>query len=250
MLKVQDITKSFTAETKVLDGVNFTVEKGEIIYLLGGNGSGKSTLLKILAGFYKPDKGIFTLQDKNLARLPPHKISKFIHYLHQSKEDNIAPSLTLLEALFIAISNNSSNFSWFQTNYYKKSAEEILEPIELNLKNKINQQLKSFSGGESQVIVFLLTLELIKNSNSSNNILLFDEFTSQLDFKLSAQIIKFAIALINKSNLTAIIVTHNIQEALDHADRILILKNGTITKALTRDKQLFNSKEEIESLIF
>ncbi|MBI2968927.1 MAG: ATP-binding cassette domain-containing protein [Bacteroidetes bacterium] len=250
MLKVTNISKSFILSEKVLDDISFDINKGELVSVLGSNGSGKSTLLKILSGFYNSDTGSFSLSDKVLTGLPTYIISQQFHYLHQSREDNLPPSLTLLEATMVCLSNASSDFHSLSVNQWTKKTIDLFSPLDLNLENKIDQQIKSFSGGECQVVSLVLMIEIIKQNSALENILLLDEHTAHLDNNMAAKVMDLTIQLVKENQITTIMVTHNIEAAIKFSDRVLILKNKKVFREIT-----FNStrrqitKSELENLV-
>lgn len=250
MLIVSNISKSFIPGEKVLDGISFEINKGELVSVLGSNGSGKSTLLKILSGFYHSDSGSFSLNNKVLTGLSTYIISQQFHYLHQSREDNLPPSLTLLEATMICLSNSSSDFRSLSINQWEKNTIDLFRPLGLNLENKVDQQIASFSGGECQVISLVLMIEIIKQNSSSENILLLDEHTAHLDNNMAAKIMDLTIQLVKNNQITTIIVTHNFEAAIKYSDRILILKDKKVFKEIVLLSKLGQiTKGYLENLV-
>ncbi|RJQ61044.1 MAG: ATP-binding cassette domain-containing protein [Stygiobacter sp.] len=230
MLKIERITKIFAKgtirEIKVLDGVSFTVEKGDFIILLGSNGSGKSTLLKIIAGFVSQDDGKVYLNEKDISKVPSYKRAKNITLVYQNRDENLVPNLTVNELFSLVKIQKKSLFSFLKINDYAKETE--LNLTGSSLLNRLKEQIRSLSGGEHQLLATVMASQLLAESPSEERILLLDEHIAHLDPSASKSVMELTEKLLHKYNLTILMVTHNINIAMKYGNRIIILKDKKI----------------------
>jgi len=228
MLNLDNISIAFKKEEPVLSNVSLIVNKGELISILGSNGSGKSTLLKIVYGLFTPDNGKVILDKVDITHLPSYRRASIVHYLEQSREQNLSPALTLMDIFMITLSNNKAAWYFLRPNFWKQRIINILEPLGLGLEYKLTQQLKDFSGGEIQSLSVVLMIELIMQNINSNHILLLDEHTAHLDNRLADKIMNITMALVRTNKITTVMVTHSIDAALANSDRIVVLRDHSI----------------------
>lgn len=227
MLKIKNLSKSFNIgtenEVRIFDGFDLEINDSEFVAILGSNGCGKSTLFNMISGSVKDNGGEIVLGDINISKLKEEQRALKIGKVHQDPSKGVSPSLTILENLSLAAKKNEK-FSL--RNLIKKQNIdkfiEVLKELDLGLENKLNTQVKFLSGGQRQA------LSLIMATLKKPGLLLLDEHTAALDPKTSAMIMNKTKKLIEKQNITAMMISHNLKDAVKYADRIIMLDKGRI----------------------
>lgn len=218
MLKIKNLSKSFNIgtenEVRIFDGFDLEINDSEFVAILGSNGCGKSTLFNMISGSVKDNGGEIVLGDINISKLKEEQRALKIGKVHQDPSKGVSPSLTILENLSLAAKKNEK-FSL--RNLIKKQNIdkfiEVLKELDLGLENKLNTQVKFLSGGQRQA------LSLIMATLKKPELLLLDEHTAALDPKTSAMIMNKTKKLIEKQNITAMMISHNLKDAVKYADR-------------------------------
>jgi putative tryptophan/tyrosine transport system ATP-binding protein len=228
MLKVSHLTKKFSGNfTATLTDVDFELEKGEFCIVIGSNGSGKSTLLKCILGEEKIDQG----------DISKHNIA----IVMQDVSKGTIPEMTCLENIILSrIRNRAASFK-----FYHKQEDEIkreLKELDLGLENYINKPLFEMSGGQRQVIATMMAI------TSNPEILLLDEHTSALDPKTQKLLMEYTIKKIEQQNLTTIMVTHKLDEAVRYGNRLIMLHQGKIILDVKSDKKRKLSADDLFQL--
>lgn len=227
MLKIKNLSKSFNIgtenEVRIFDGFDLEINDSEFVAILGSNGCGKSTLFNMISGSVKDNGGEIVLGDINISKLKEEQRALKIGKVHQDPSKGVSPSLTILENLSLAAKKNEK-FSL--RNLIKKQNIdkfiEVLKELDLGLENKLNTQVKFLSGGQRQA------LSLIMATLKKPELLLLDEHTAALDPKTSAMIMNKTKKLIEKQNITTMMISHNLKDAVKYADRIIMLDKGRI----------------------
>lgn len=236
ILQLETIHKTFQAgtanENHVLKGLSLTVNKGDFISFIGGNGSGKSTLLNAIAGVFSVESGKMFLDEKDLGNISEEDRAKDIARVFQDPMMGTAPRMTVAENLAIALNRgnkrgfgrtlNADNYNFF---------EELLADIGLNLETKLNTEMGALSGGQRQVIALLMAT--IKKPQ----LLLLDEHVAALDPKATELVMKITEERIKEEQITSLMVTHNMQHALDYGNRLIMMDNGQIVIDVAGDEK-------------
>ncbi|EFY08161.1 ATP-binding cassette domain-containing protein [Erysipelothrix rhusiopathiae] len=244
MLQLNNISKAFNRntpmETKLYQNVNLQVDEGEFVTIIGSNGSGKSTLLNLVCGQIDPDEGNLIFMGHNLLKMKNHERFKTISRVYQDPMAGTSPSLTVLENLSLA-SNKGKLMSLKKAINHKKESEFIalLKSLDLGLEDKLHVQVGQLSGGQRQALSLLMALM------NNPNLLLLDEHTAALDPKSSESIIKLTQEMVSKRKITTIMVTHNLQHALDYGTRLLMFHNGTIIRDISNDEKSKLTKTDL-----
>ncbi|WP_281192861.1 ABC transporter ATP-binding protein [Erysipelothrix rhusiopathiae] len=244
MLQLNNISKAFNRntpmETKLYQNVNLQVDEGEFVTIIGSNGSGKSTLLNLICGQIDPDEGDLMFMGQNLLKMKNHERFKTISRVYQDPMVGTSPSLTVLENLSLA-SNKGKLMSLKKAINHKKESEFIalLKSLDLGLEDKLHVQVGQLSGGQRQALSLLMALM------NNPNLLLLDEHTAALDPKSSESIIKLTQEMVSKRKITTIMVTHNLQHALDYGTRLLMFHNGTIIRDISNDEKSKLTKTDL-----
>ena len=252
MLKIKNLSKSFNGGTEnelnIFKGFNLNIEESEFVAILGSNGCGKSTLFNLISGALKEDTGSIILDEKSINDLKEEERAWGIGKVHQDPSKGVSPSLTILENLSLA-DKKCEKFSL--RNLIKKDKIkrfiEILKEVDLGLENKLNTQVKFLSGGQRQA------LSLIMATLKKPKLLLLDEHTAALDPKTSKIIMDKTREIVEKNNISTLMITHNLQDAINYGNRLIMLHEGEILidvrgdekKNLTSEKllRIFNKKE-------
>ncbi|WP_102693163.1 ABC transporter ATP-binding protein [Rummeliibacillus pycnus] len=227
MLKLEGINKIFneaTPDEKIaLDHINLELKAGDFITVIGSNGAGKSTMMNMISGALMPDLGKIIIDNKDVTRLPEYKRSRYIGRVFQDPMAGTAPTMTIEENLAIAYSRNKKRT--LRIGVDKKRREffkESLETLNLNLENRLNAKVGLLSGGERQA------LSLLMATFTKPNILLLDEHTAALDPSRAELITNLTKQLVEKDKLTTLMVTHNMQQAIDLGNRLIMMDKGQI----------------------
>ena len=254
MLKIKNLSKSFNGGTEnelnIFENFNLNIEESEFVAILGSNGCGKSTLFNLISGSLREDAGSITLDETSINNLKEEERAWGIGKVHQDPSKGVSPSLTLLENLSLA-DKKCEKFSL--RNLIKKDKikkfVEILKEVDLGLENKLDTQVKFLSGGQRQA------LSLIMATLKKPKLLLLDEHTAALDPKTSKVIMEKTKQLIDKQHITAMMISHNLRDAVQYADRIIMLDKGRVildveSKKITESElaKIYNSKIEKEQM--
>lgn len=243
LLKLEQINKVFneaTPDEKIaLDQINLELKSGDFVTVIGSNGAGKSTMLNMISGALAPDFGKIEIAGKDVTKLPEYVRSRMIGRVFQDPMAGTAPTMTIEENLAMAYSRNKKRM--LRRGVDKKRREffrSSLETLHLNLENRLNAKVGMLSGGERQA------LSLLMATFTQPSILLLDEHTAALDPSRAELITNLTKELVEKDQLTTLMITHNMQQALDLGNRLIMMDKGQIIievgaeekKGLTIDK--------------
>lgn len=227
MLKLEQINKVFneaTPDEKIaLDEINLELTSGDFVTVIGSNGAGKSTMLNMISGALIPDFGKIEIAGKDVTKLPEYVRSRMIGRVFQDPMAGTAPSMTIEENLAMAYSRDKKRV--LRRGVDKKRREffrESLETLHLNLENRLNAKVGMLSGGERQA------LSLLMATFTQPSILLLDEHTAALDPSRAELITHLTKELVEKDQLTTLMITHNMQQALDLGNRLIMMDKGQI----------------------
>ncbi len=227
MIEIRHIEKTFFKGTEqavhALKNCNLTIPSGEFLVLLGSNGSGKSTLLNCIGGSIIPDAGTINVFGNSIAELPEHKRSKWISRVFQNPLSGTAGDLSIIENFRLAALRTQSKTLRIGINSeFRSKIREQVSRLNLGLEEKLDQPMGGLSGGQRQAITLLMAV------TDTTQILLMDEPASALDPKTAVLIMELANQLIKQYRICAILVTHNLKEAVSYGDRILVMQEGEI----------------------
>lgn len=255
MLKIQNLQKTFNKNTvnenKLFKGLCLSVEKGDFITIIGSNGAGKSTLLDIISGSVPCDGGSIFLGEQKISNMSEYKISRFIGRVFQDTKIGTSPSMTVLENISMALNKNKRyGFSWGIEKKKIPDIKILLSELSLGLENKLNIKVGLLSGGQRQA------LSLLMASLSNPYLLLLDEHMAALDPKTSNIIENLTDKIIKRGNITTLMVTHNLKQAVAMGNRLVMMHRGRIIldikgeekKSITPEKllSLFTEKESAD----
>ncbi len=227
MLKLFNITKTFNpgtiTEKKVLRGVDLDIADGDFITVIGGNGAGKSTLLNIIAGVHFTDSGSITLDGVDLTTKPEYQRAKYLGRVFQDPMMGTAANMSIEENLAMAMRRGKKRgLSWYVQPAEKEVYRQKLALLDLGLENRMNAKVGLLSGGQRQALTLLMsTLQKPK-------LLLLDEHTAALDPKTAKKVLELTEEFVQRDNLTAFMVTHNMRDAIRYGNRLIMMMDGRV----------------------
>ena len=227
MLEIRNIHKTFnkgTINEKVaLNGVSLTLNEGDFVTIIGGNGAGKSTVLNAVAGVWPVDQGAILLDGIDVTGMPEHKRAQYIGRVFQDPMNGTAATMEIQENLALAMRRGSRRtLRWGITRKEKAMFREALRELDLGLEDRMTNKVGLLSGGQRQALTLLMaTLKKPK-------ILLLDEHTAALDPKTAAKVLSLSEKMIREDNLTAMMVTHNMLDAIKYGNRLVMMNEGRI----------------------
>ena len=250
MLEIKNVSKTFEIannEKRVaLNKINLTIEDGEFVTVIGGNGSGKTTLLNIIAGVFPPDSGEILINSNNVTKLKEHKRAKYLGRVFQDPLQGTAAQMSIIENMEVAMQKNKRrNLSWGFKKQNRELFIEKLKELNLGLETRLNQRVGLLSGGQRQALTLLMA------TLNRPDVLLLDEHTAALDPKTSKIVLNITEKCVKENNLTTIMITHNMKDAITYGDRLIMLHNGNILldvkgeeKKKLKTDDLYNKFEE------
>ncbi len=233
MIQISHLTKIFnkgTVNEKIaINDLSLNIQDGEFICMIGANGSGKSTLLNCLSGAILCEKGNIVMDDKDITLSLQHERASDIGYLFQDPMAGTAPHMTIEENLALAAKSGGwlSMISTEDRELFRKK----LESLNMGLENKLKMEVGVLSGGMRQA------LTLIMNTIRRPKLLLLDEHTAALDPQSAEKILQLTEKTVEEGKLTCIMVTHNMQTAIDVGDRLIMMHEGRIILDLNKEEK-------------
>ena len=227
MLEVNNIYKTFNVGTvnqkTALNGVTLHLKEGDFCTVIGGNGAGKSTLLNAVAGVWPVDQGSISIGGVDLTHMPEHKRAKYIGRVFQDPMMGTAASMQIEENLALAARRGKSRT--LRAMITKAEREEYIERLkilDLGLEERLTSKVGLLSGGQRQALTLLMA-SLVKPK-----LLLLDEHTAALDPKTAAKVLDATEKIVSRDNLTTLMITHNMKDAIAHGNRLIMMYNGKI----------------------
>ena len=227
MLKIENVVKVFnpgTINEKVaLNGLNLHLKEGEFVTVIGGNGAGKSTMLNAVAGVWEVDAGKILIDDVDVTHLPEYKRAKYIGRVFQDPMMGTAATMQIEENM--ALAARRGKHRTLRPGITKAEREEYREQLkilDLGLEERMTAKVGLLSGGQRQALTLLMaTLQKPK-------LLLLDEHTAALDPKTAAKVLEATEKIVKRSGLTTMMITHNMRDAIQYGNRLIMMYNGRI----------------------
>lgn len=246
MLDFQHITKVFNAgkatEVTAINDITLQLEPGSYTVLVGANGSGKSTLLNLIAGNTYVDTGIIRLHGNEIQRLPDYRRSRWVARVFQNPLIGTAASLSILDNFRMASLRRSRK--WVKRGadrLFTQLVRDKVSTLGMGLENKLAQPMGTLSGGQRQALTLLMTVM------ADVDILLLDEPSAALDPRSARNVMEIADRIIRENKLTALLVTHNIGEALRYGSRLIQMESGRIVRDYDQRAKSELSQTEVVS---
>ncbi len=227
MVEIKGVFKTFNAgtvnEKHALNGIDLKLNEGDFVTVIGGNGAGKSTMLNMIAGVYPVDCGQILIDDEDVTKLPEHKRAKYIGRVFQDPMNGTAADMQIIENL--ALASRRGKFRTLAPGVSKKEKtkyQEMLKSLDLGLETRLTSKVGLLSGGQRQAVTLLMaTLKKPK-------VLLLDEHTAALDPKTAHKVLEITQKIVAKNNLTTLMITHNMKDAINIGNRLIMMNDGKI----------------------
>lgn len=227
MLELRNLQKTFhpgTVNARVaLAGVDLELREGDFVTVIGGNGAGKSTVLNAVAGTFPVDAGQILVGGRDITHLPEHARAKLLGRVFQDPMMGTAPTMQIVENLALAARRGERRtLRWGITKGEQARYRELLAGLGLGLEDRMTTRVGLLSGGQRQALTLLMA------TLRKPQLLLLDEHTAALDPKTAAKVLELTDRLIAENGLTAMMVTHNMRDAIAHGNRLIMMEGGRI----------------------
>lgn len=247
MLEIKNVYKTFNAgtvnEKTALQNLCLHLAPGEFCTVIGGNGAGKSTMLNAVAGVWPVDEGQILIGGEDVTKLPEYKRAAYLGRVFQDPMMGTAPTMQIDENLALAARRGKSRT--LRAGIAKAEREEYAERLkilDLGLEDRLTSKVGLLSGGQRQALTLLMaTLKQPK-------LLLLDEHTAALDPKTAAKVLDATDRIVAQDNLTTLMITHNMRDAIAHGNRLVMMYNGHIVVDVSGEEKKKLTVEQLLAL--
>lgn len=227
MLELKNIHKTFfpgsVNEKKALQGIDLVLNDGDFVTVIGGNGAGKSTLLNAIAGVFHPDCGEVLIDGIDVSHLPEHKRAVHLGRVFQDPMMGTAKDMEIEENLALAARRGKRRgLRWRITKSEREEYRNLLASLDLGLETRLTHKVGLLSGGQRQAVTLLMA------TLRKPRVLLLDEHTAALDPKTAAKVLEITDKIVADNNLTTLMITHNMRDAIAHGNRLIMLHEGRV----------------------
>jgi len=227
MLKITHVSKTFNPgtinEKKALADLNLHLEPGDFLTVIGGNGAGKSTMLNAVAGVWPVDSGSITIDGVDVTGLPEFRRAAYIGRVFQDPMMGTAPNMQIVENLALAARRGKKRgLGWGVTKAEKAEYRDKLASLGLGLEDRMTAKVGLLSGGQRQALTLLMA------ALQKPKLLLLDEHTAALDPATAAKVLETTELVVQRDNLTTMMITHNMKDAIQHGNRLIMMNAGKI----------------------
>ena len=247
MLKIENVFKTFNAgtvnEKVALRGLNLELKEGDFVTVIGGNGAGKSTMLNAITGVFGVDEGKIVIDGVDVTHLPEYKRAQYIGRVFQDPMMGTAATMQIEENLALAARRGKvRNLRVGITNAEREEYREQLKILDLGLEDRMTSKVGLLSGGQRQALTLLMaTLRKPK-------LLLLDEHTAALDPKTAAKVLEATEKIVRKDNLTTLMITHNMRDAIAHGNRLVMMYDGHVVVDVSGEEKKKLTVEQLLNL--
>jgi putative ABC transport system ATP-binding protein len=236
LLKLRRISKIFSKGTvdqvRALDKIDLVVNNGDYIAVIGSNGAGKTTLLNIIAGVYPPESGEIILNGRNITKLSEYRCAEFVGRVYQDPHVGTAAKMNIEENMAMALLRGRPRGLRVAANKQRRELfRDALAPLGLGLEKRLNALVGTLSGGQRQA------LALVMATLSKPAILLLDEHIATLDPRTAQIVLDLTDMVVTREKMTTIIVTHNMEMALRHGNRLIMMHKGRIVVDMHQEQR-------------
>ena len=244
MLELKNVSKTFNPgtinEKKALSGMNLHLKPGDFVTVIGGNGAGKSTMLNAIAGVWPVDEGRILLDGHDITALPEHKRAGLIGRVFQDPMMGTAPNMQLEENLALARRRGERRgLRWGVTKAEREEYHERLKLLGLGLEDRMTVKVGLLSGGQRQALTLLMA------ALKKPRLLLLDEHTAALDPATAANVLEISDRIIRQDELTALMITHNMTDAIAHGNRLIMMDRGRIILDVSGEEKQKLTKQQL-----
>ena len=235
MIDLKNISVTFnhgtSTEVNALKEVSFSVKKGDFVVVIGANGSGKSTLLNVISGNIAPDHGEVSIDGIDVTKVIAHKRAQWVSRIFQDPMAGTAGELSVKDNLRLAsLRSSSKGLKIGSDPDFQRSIQQELSELSLGLEDRLDTPVENLSGGQRQALTLLMAV------SDASKLLLMDEPTAALDPKTSVRIMDLANSLSRKADLTTLLVTHNLRDAIEFGNIIILMEDGKLTRVHDKGK--------------
>ena len=244
MLELTNVSKTFNAATvnekRALDGICLHLNPGDFVTVIGSNGAGKSTMLNAVAGTWPIETGCIKIDGVNVTGLADYQRASLLGRVFQDPMSGTAADMMIEENLALAARRGQRRaLRWQISNSEREEYREKLRSLGLGLEDRLSAKVGLLSGGQRQALTLLMaTLKKPK-------LLLLDEHTAALDPTTAAKVLELSDAIIAENGLTALMVTHNMKDALRHGNRLIMMNEGRIILDVSGEEKKSLTKQEL-----
>lgn len=244
MLWLEHVSKTFNTgtinERKALIDAQLHIAPGEFVTVIGGNGAGKSTILNAIAGTWPIDEGAIILDGVNVTGLPEHKRAPYIGRVFQDPKMGTAADMQIEENLALARRRGQKRgLRWGVTNAERAEFKEKLAILGLGLEDRMTTKVGLLSGGQRQAVTLLMATLM------QPKLLLLDEHTAALDPATAAKVLETTDHLIEENKLTTLMITHNMKDAIEHGNRLIMMNEGRIIYDVSGEEKQKLTREDL-----
>lgn len=244
MLDINHISKTFNPgtinEKKALQELSLHLNEGDFVTVIGGNGAGKSTMLNAVAGVWPVDEGSIVIDGTDVTGLPEYKRAPFIGRVFQDPMMGTAPDMQIEENLALAYRRGKKRtLRWGVTNKERDFYRQRLEILGLGLENRMTAKVGLLSGGQRQALTLLMA------ALQKPKLLLLDEHTAALDPATAAKVLELSDTIVQENSLTALMITHNMKDAIKHGNRLIMMNNGHIILDIAGEEKAKLTKADL-----
>ena len=244
MLTLVHISKTFNPgtinEKRALDGLTLHLNPGDFVTVIGGNGAGKSTMLNAVAGVWPVDDGRIILDGVDVTAMPEYRRAQYIGRVFQDPMMGTAANMQIEENLALAARRGKKRtLRWGVTKAEREEYHEKLKSFGLGLEDRMTAKVGLLSGGQRQALTLLMA------SMKQPKLLLLDEHTAALDPGTAAKVLELSDRIINENGLTAMMITHNMRDAIDHGNRLIMMNEGRVILDVSGEEKKHLTKHEL-----
>lgn len=247
MLEIRNIKKTFNAgtinEKKALQGVSITLQEGDFCTVIGGNGAGKSTLMNAVAGVWPVDSGAILIDGVDISGLCEYQRAPMLGRVFQDPRFGTATDMQIVENMALAARRGKKRgLKWGVPKAEAESYRELLKILDLGLENRLSTKVGLLSGGQRQALTLLMaTLQKPK-------LLLLDEHTAALDPKTASKVLDATQKIVEKNNLTTMMITHNMRDAIHYGNRLIMMYEGRVAVDVSGEEKKNLTVEQLLKL--
>ena len=244
MLEIKNVSKTFNAgtinEKRALTDLSLSLNDGDFVTVIGGNGAGKSTLLNAVAGVWPVDSGSILIDGEDVTGMPEYKRAKYIGRVFQDPMMGTAPNMQIEENLALAYRRGRKRgLKWGVTNAEREIYREKLATLGLGLEDRLTAKVGLLSGGQRQALTLLMA------SLQTPKLLLLDEHTAALDPATAKKVLELSDKIISDNKLTALMITHNMTDAIRHGNRLIMMDRGKIVLDIAGEEKSRLTKADL-----
>ncbi len=247
MLRIDQISKTFNpgtiTEKQALTHVSLHLAEGDFVTVIGGNGAGKSTMLNAVAGVFPVDAGSITIDGHDVTRLPEYRRAQYLGRVFQDPMTGTAATMNIEENMALALRRGKHRgLKWGISSQERDMHRAKLKMLGLGLEDRMSSKVGLLSGGQRQALTLLMsTLQTPK-------LLLLDEHTAALDPKTAAKVLEITQMIVEYNHLTALMVTHNMRDAIAVGNRLIMMNEGRIVVDVSGEKKKQLTREDLIAL--